>query len=213
MNELEESYRENHSPAWAQWLSDVFSPITVPTFGMVVALWCTNMRSLPAGNRVLATALIALITAALPFATIAWLIKTGRVHTRSIADRRERMVPMAVGGGCYLGAAIVIAAMSAPSWLIFFFVGAALATAIAMLVTTRWKISAHTTAIGGFVGMTAWCAVGGVADLAAMLALSTSLLIAGSVATARLALGRHTLGQVAAGLALGFVCCFFLMFI
>ncbi len=40
-----------HKPMWAQLVSDIFSPLVVPTFAMVVALWCTDMRTLPADNR------------------------------------------------------------------------------------------------------------------------------------------------------------------
>lgn len=211
METVENPKAECHSPAWAQLLSDVFSPVMMPTFGMVVAMWCTNMRSLPDEGRIIATLLVAVLTAAVPFGAIIALIKTGRIHSRSIADRRERITPMCITSVCYLGAALFVRSLGAPAWLQLFFVGAAVSTLIAMAITYRWKISAHTIAVGGFVGMTAWCVANGLADVDAMIVLSVVIVIAGGVATSRLLLGRHTFGQVVAGLALGFACVFAMM--
>ncbi|MCM1033918.1 MAG: hypothetical protein NC405_09245 [Odoribacter sp.] len=213
MDKIKKSFEECHSPAWAQWISDVFSPFMMPTFSMVVAMWCTNMRSLPGDSRVLATVAVALMTGLLPFAAIILLIKTGRVHTRSIVDRRERVLPMSIAATCYLGAAWFVYSAGAPRWLCMFFISSVIATGIAMAVTTRWKISAHTTAAGGFAGMTAWCVANGLADVNAMIVLSIVVIIAGALATARLMLERHTFAQVVAGLALGFACSFGIMFI
>ncbi|MDE6287341.1 MAG: phosphatase PAP2 family protein [Muribaculaceae bacterium] len=204
---------ERHSPTWAQWVSDVFSPLLIPVYGMVIALWCTDMRSLPEDGRVIATIIVGIISGFIPFVTIAFLIKTGKVHTRSIANPRERFLPMSIGAVCYLAAGTFVKSAGAPMWLVSFFVAAAIATGIAMAVTTRWKISAHATAVGGLAGMTAWCVCHGTADIEAVIELSIVILIAGLVATSRLLLQRHTMGQVLAGLALGFACCFSLMFI
>lgn len=204
---------ERHSPAWAQWVSDVFSPLLIPVYGMVIALWCTDMRSLPENARVLATVIVGLICGLLPFLAIAFLIKIGKVHTRSIANPRERFLPMSIGATCYIAAGLFVSSAGAPSWLRMFFIAAAVATVIAMAITTRWKISAHTTAVGGLLGMTAWCVCHATADIEALTELSVVALIAGLVATSRLLLQRHTMGQVLAGLALGFACCFGLMYI
>lgn len=201
-----------HSPAWAQWVSDVFSPVMMPTFGMVVAMWCTNMRSIPGSARVIATIIVAVVTALIPFATITFLVRTGRVSARSIPDRHHRLLPMSVASVCYAGAAILVDSLGSPRWLSLFFWGGALATVVAMLITLRWKISAHTTAVGCFVGMTAWLAANGLADIDAMTVLSVVIIIAGLVATSRLMLHRHNFAQVVAGVALGFACCFGLMY-
>lgn len=53
-----------------------------------------------------------------------------------------------------------------------------------------------------------WFAVSGLADVNVMIMLSMGIVLAGVMCTARLLLQRHTLGQVLAGLLLGFACCF-----
>lgn len=196
----------SHKPLWAQLVSDVFSPLVIPTFAMAVALWCTGMRTLPADNRLMATLAVALITGLLPFAVIAMLRRTGRVSDNAISTRGERLLPMAVAAVCYFGAWLQMRAFGAPDWLCRFFLGGMAAIVIAMAITRFWKISAHATAAGGFLGMTAWCVASGLADINAMSVLSVVTLVAGLVGTARLMLGRHDLWQVIAGLALGFGC-------
>lgn len=204
---------ERHKPVWAQIVSDIFSPVMMPVFAMVVAMWCTDLCMTPLRARLTVTLLVALIASLAPFLAIVALIRAGRVHTRSIANPRERFLPMAVAAVCYLGAALFLRSAHAPSWLSMFFVGAAAATLVAMLITRRWKISAHTTAAGGFAGMTFWLTAGGLTGVGFMTVLSAAVIIAGLVATSRLMLRRHTFSQVTAGLALGFICVFGLMYI
>lgn len=197
-----------HRPLWAQTLSDVFSPLVIPTLGMILALWATPMRSVPDSHRLLATLLVGVITGLLPLTAIAALIRTGRVADRALSDRRQRALPMAFAAACYAAAGIFVGSLGAPLWLRMFFYGAAAATVIALVITFWWKISAHTTAMGGLTGMMMWIAVTGLADINVMIMLSTGILLAGALATARLVLRRHTPAQVLAGLALGFAVCF-----
>jgi len=72
-----------------------------------------------------------------------------------------------------------------------------------IVVSLKWKISAHSAAIGGLIG--------GVSALSfrlhenAILVLSLLILVAGLVATSRLILLKHTNTQVYAGFSLGFL--------
>lgn len=198
---------------WAQIVSDVFSPLLVPTYAMALAMWITPLRVLPESGRLLATGFVALITAVVPFLAIMALIRLGHVSDRAITERAQRSVPYSVAVVCYAAASWTVNSFGAPMWLSMFFAGAAVATAFALVVNTVWKISAHATAVGGMAGMMAWFAAGGLADLGAMLWLSGVLALSGLVCTARLVLGRHTLAQVSAGFAAGAAICFGMMWI
>lgn len=203
----------SHRPLWAQIVSDVFSPLTIPTIAMALALWATPMRSVPDSHRLIATLLVGVITGIVPLAAIAAMISTGMISDRAVSRREQRVTPMIVGALCYFGAALFVSSLGAPAWLSMFFKGASAATVAALLITLRWKISAHTTAVGGLAGMMMWFAVSGLADINIMIMLSAGILLAGAVATARLLLRRHTPAQVLAGLALGFTFCFGAMYI
>lgn len=198
----------SHKPVWAQIMSDIFSPIMIPTYGMALAMWATPLRSISESSRLIATLLVAVITALIPLVTIAMLIKTGKISDAAISNRSQRTLPMTITAICYAGASLFVGSLGAPVWLRMFFMGAAVSAMLAMIITLKWKISAHTTAMGGLVGMILWFAVSGVADINIMIMFSVGILLAGAIATSRLLLMRHTLPQVIAGLALGLITCF-----
>ena len=142
----------------AQILSDFFSPIVVPTYGTALALWITPLSILPERIRFGVMAMIALITAVIPTATIVTMIRLGRVSDMSISNRRERFIPFMVTIACYVAAAVYLGVVHAPAWLSLFFVGAAISSLIAMVITFWWKISAHATSVGGLSGIVSWLA-------------------------------------------------------
>lgn len=204
---------KSRGPRWAQIVSDVFSPILIPTYGMAMAMWITPLRAVPESSRLMATLIVAAITALVPLGTIMLLMKLGKVSDTAISNISERLVPYSIAVVCYCAAAWMVRSIGAPWWLTMFFCGAAFATAVSLIITLVWKISAHSTAIGGLVGMMLWFAVSGLADAHAMIWLSVVIVIAGLVGSARLMLNRHTLLQVLAGLALGVASCFCAMWI
>lgn len=200
-------------PRWAQIVSDVFSPLLMPTYGMAMAMWITPLRAVPESNRLIATLIVAAVTALVPLGVIMLLLKLGKVSDFAISNLRERLVPYSVAVVCYCAAGWIMRLIGAPSWLTMFFVGAAFSTAAALVITLVWKISAHATAAGGLVGMMLWFTVSGLADVHAMIWLSAVIVLAGVISTSCMLLGRHTLSQVLAGLALGFAGCYGAMWI
>ena len=72
-----------------------------------------------------------------------------------------------------------------------------------------WKISTHTAAIGGIAG--ALVAFSGKFSYNPVWWLCLVILVAGLVGTARMILRQHTLAQVVAGFAVGFVSAFYLI--
>lgn len=195
-------------PVWAQLVSDILSPILVPSYATALAMWVTPLRSVPEGTRWLVIAMVFVITGLIPLIAIAIMIKLGLVSDRAVSQRNQRYIPMTVAAVCYVGASMFIGSIGAPMWMRMFFIGAAAATFVDLIITLKWKISAHTTSMGGLVGMMFWFAVSGLADVNVMIMLSLGIILAGLMCTARLLLKRHTLGQVLAGLLLGFAFCF-----
>lgn len=195
-------------PLWAQLVSDILSPILVPTYATALAMWVTSLRAVPEETRWLVIAMVFIITGLIPLLAITLMIKLGIVSDRAVSQRNQRYIPMSVAAVCYFGASLFVGSIGSPTWFRMFFLGAAAATALDLIITFKWKISAHTTSMGGLVGMMFWFAVSGLADVNVMIMLSMGIVLAGVMCTARLLLQRHTLGQVLAGLLLGFACCF-----
>lgn len=197
----------------AQIISDILSPLLVPTYCMAMAMWITPLQVLPERTRLGSTLGVAFITAIVPLMLLLALLRLGRVSDFCLSDRRQRTLPMAVAALAYAAAGFYLTVLHAPHWLVGFFCGASIATLIAMIVNVWWKISAHSIAMGGMAGMMLWFAVARLATVDAIIWLTAVVMLGGIVASARLVLERHTLAQVAAGWLCGAVCVYFTIFI
>lgn len=195
----------------AYYISTLFSPVVVPTYSMAVAMWITPLNVLPERTRLLSTLTVMAITAILPMGVIMTLMRLGRVSDSCISDRNERLIPFIAAIVCYLAAALYLRVLHAPGWLVAFFMGAAASCSLATIVNFKWKISGHSIGMGGMVGMMAWLSVHGICDIFMLPWLSVVILISGLVATSRLILDRHTIGQVYAGWLLGTVVVYLFM--
>lgn len=184
-------------------ISNIFTPIAMPTYAMALALWLTPLVVLPERMRLAVTGVIALITAVLPMASILALMRLGRVSDFSISDRRQRITPFAVSIACYIGAALYLRGVHAPTWLTMFYIGAAATSAIALIISLKWKISAHASASGGVTAIVGWLAFNGLINFGGVWWLTGMIILVGLVATSRLILHRHTLAQVITGATLG----------
>lgn len=190
----------------AQILSDVFSPLLIPTYAYTIMMWLTPLVVLPERTRLVTMAVIALLTAVLPTASILALRRLGRISDNAVSRLSERLLPFGLALACYLGAAWYLCSIHAPWWVGRFFIGAALAVTIAMLLTMKWKISAHATAIAGMTGMIIWLAFRHLLLLQPMIVITVAIMLCGIVSSSRLILHRHTFAQVGAGFLLGLLC-------
>lgn len=188
--------------ACAHIISGVFSPLLMPVYATAAALWLTMLRFLPLNVKLWVLAGTFFITGVIPGLTIYVLVRMGRVSDAAVSDRRQRPVPMAAAVLCYSGAAWYMSSMSAPAWLTAFFIGAAVSTVLALIISFRWKISAHSIGMAGFATAIYWMAVHGLIAYSSLLWISLAVAMWGATAWARLYLNHHTPMQIFAGAAL-----------
>lgn len=129
-------------------------------------------------------------------------MRRGKVSDVSIDDPRERTVPYIATIACYFLTALYLWLM--PRWLPMFFVGAGVAAIMATLITFKYKISAHTTSMGGLCAFILFFGLNHIATVQILPWLVSAILISGAVGSARIFLGRHTPSQVYSGWMLGF---------
>lgn len=194
----------------ASAFSSIFSPLLVPTYGVILALWLTFLVYLPAGMRWTVVAVTFVSTCILPLTAIIALWKLGMIRDPQLNNRTERTVPYVVTGLCYLGCGLFFATNDAPSWLWALMIGGAIATMVCIIVNMRWKISAHMAAMGGLLALMFRIAASGMEAVRFDGWLSMAVIVAGCVGSSRVFLERHTLWQVIAGTAVGFLCVFIL---
>lgn len=183
--------------------SGVFLPLLVPTYAYIIALCTTFLSQSPQRLRYLSSAVVFAITALIPLSVILFLMRRGKVSDVSIDDPRERFVPYIATIACYFLTALYLWLM--PRWLPMFFVGAGVAAIIATLITFRYKISAHTTSMGGLCALILFFGLNHIATVRILPWLVSAIMISGAVGSARIFLGRHTPSQVYSGWLLGFV--------
>lgn len=194
-------------------LSALFSPLLVPTYGMAMVAFMTILRFLPLNLLWTAIGITFVITCLIPISAIMTLFRSGIVTDVGLNERKERYIPYGVVIICYLACCFFFYKASAPTWLPMFFAGAALATVINVVVNYWWKISAHAAAMGGLIALLFRVVASHYALYNMNLWLSVVIILTGAVMTARVYLGRHTLWQVLAGCANGFICVYLMSMI
>lgn len=191
---------------FAKIMSTVFSPILVPTYGLLLAMTFSILTILPIATKLWVTVMTLVITGGIPFLGIAALYMTGRVSDPGLNNRGERTWPYVFTMVAYLLCSFYLYKANAPQWLWSFPIGGALAVVISLVVNFKWKISAHLAAMGGLVAMLFDIVRNGDAIPGIEWVITVAILLTGLLATSRIILGRHTPWQTIAGAANGFMC-------
>ncbi|MBL7962897.1 MAG: hypothetical protein JNM31_03545 [Flavobacteriales bacterium] len=190
----------------SHWLSVLLHPLFMPLFTLVVAFQLDHRLSffLPPGMRLLTFGMVLVLTVLFPLTSALMLVRGGLVTDLRMERREERIAPFVMTlfyyGLCYY---LLRRSVQHESTLALF-LGAILALALTLLISLRWKISAHMVGIGGLLG--------GLSGLLwkhgtfAPTEMALFIVLAGALGTARLLVSDHSPAQVAAGFVLGFAC-------
>lgn len=194
----------------AKILSRVFSPLIVPSIAIAIALWGTPLVITPDFVKVKVVAMTLLITGAIPAIGIAILYHLHRVSDTTISNPKERTIPFVICVICYMGEAYYLMSIHAPIWLCNFILSAMMAIIIVMAINVFWKISGHTCALGGLVGLSVWLVANNLALPWMILVVIFAIILTGIVGSARMIRRLHDLPQVVAGAIIGFLAVYFL---
>lgn len=195
----------------SHFTSSVLSPMLVPTYGCIVALWASVMCSLPLGTRITVVLIMMGLTCILPVICISVLHHYGFVTNKALKSPRERIVPYLFSIACYIAAAYYLHDHHSPQWFVMYAVGITLALIITSLINLKWKISAHMTGMGGLVALIYQIHVQGLSAFNLFWVLILAILLSGILGTGRLVLKRHNVWQVLAGFACSYACVTFAM--
>ena len=183
-------------------MSAIFSPLIIPTYCTVMAMWLTPLQSLPEDTRLLASLVILVLTGILPLLILITLMRMGRLKDLDISDRRQRLQPLIYVLVCYGVAVAYMHHVHAPWWLVMYYVSGCITALVVALISLWWKISAHGSAMGNMTAMMAALILGDYTELNLTIWVCVAILLTGLVGTSRLILQRHTVLQVYAGILL-----------
>jgi hypothetical protein len=190
----------------ANFLTTVLSPLLMPTYGVFLALWVSVLCLLPYGTRVSVLLMCMGITCILPLIFLSVLRHFKLVKDLHVEVREQRLIPYLFTAFCYLIAAYFLYYRHSPQWFIMFMVGSAITVLVMAAINLKWKISAHMAGIGGVIALIYQIHVMGLSAFDLFWVLSFFIILAGMLGSARLALKRHDIWQVLAGVVVGFLC-------
>lgn len=187
-------------------ISAIFSPILMPTYAVALGIKLTYLYTLPTLTVLSVVGWTLLFTAIVPVAGIFVMMKLGIVTDSGLNKQGERMWPYILTAACYAGCCFFLRHLHAPAWLYMFLVGGAVAGLVNMAVNFKWKISGHGAGTGGMLAFLVFLAYHGLNAWPIDGWIYAAIFVAGATGTSRLMLDRHTLMQVAAGIANGAIC-------
>lgn len=194
-------------------ISWLFVPLMMPVYGILLAFNISILDFTAFQSKLVFTLITAAFNLLIPMIVIILMKKMGFIDDIGLNGRKERLVPYIITLVCMLGTGVFLWFKHAPMWLVMFFAGGGLAAFINLLVNFRWKISAHAAGVAGITALILRIIHDGFPQQGVMTWLIVSIIVAGLVGSARVWLGRHTVLQILAGYAVGFLSVFFMTMI
>lgn len=186
----------------AHIISTIFQPLLMPTYGVFLLFIYTYFGTMFRLQFWLIVTPVIVFSFVIPAILIFILYKLRLISDLSLKIRKERIYPYLIALISYSAMLIYYARVHMPMWFIMLMAAPVVIMIIAILITLKWKISAHMFGIGGLLGGA--MAVSYYVEHANPYYMFMGLfLIAGLIGTSRLLLRRHTLNQVIVGFILG----------
>lgn len=189
----------------ANFLTTALSPLLMPTYGIFLALWVSVLCLQSYGTRVSILLVCMGITCIIPLIFLSVLRHFKLIKDLHVEIREQRLFPYLFTALCYLVAAYFLYFRHQPQWFVMFMVGSAVAVLLMALINLKVKISAHMAGIGGVVALIYQIHVLGLSAFNLLWLLCLSVIMAGALGSARLAMKRHDLWQILAGFVVGFL--------
>jgi membrane-associated phospholipid phosphatase len=177
----------------ARWVSRIVHPIAFPLVTLGVVTYAADPRhSLIAAVR---WVLLALVLTTVPISLLVLTqVVRGRWTDLDVSVRRQRYTLYPFGLACMIALAVVLVGLHAPAIAVSATAAIVVANSLDGLINLAYKVSAHATTA-------ATCAA--VLYFGAPLWAVPAALAALAVGWSRVALGRHTPGQVVLGWVVG----------
>ena len=190
-------------------LSVIFQPLVIPTL-MVATLFyiVPEATMVPKGAKWAVLLLIGFTTFLVPLLGLLGLRYSAVINSLQLPDRKERIYPFALVSVFYVMTVSFFYWKLNIDQLLLVTLGLVTVSLVLMTVVTFfYKISAHQTAMGGWVAIVAVLSVKFTSGPMFYYFLLV-IVLSGLIGTARLYLNAHRPSEVYAGFLLGFGICF-----
>ncbi len=185
---------------FSQIISVLFHPLLMPTFGIFLIFNSIAILSYNAQYVILLV--VASTTFVLPLTMLPFFAYKKIVNNVKMDTAKERILPLAVTVIFFLFSFYILyARLSPPRAVLTFILASVISVSITLIVTLKYKISAHMVGVGGIIGLLIVLSLKYMIDLQHWIMIM--FVISGVVAYARLRLNAHTPMQVVFGFLTG----------
>lgn len=137
----------------------------------------------------------------LPLSILPALIYLKHLDNVNMDEKRQRLIPLFFTTICFYGGYFIVSKFSHSMLINAFMLSASVIVFGLLFISLFWKISMHMAGIGGLTGLI--IVLSTLYQIDMVLMLSAAILIAGTIATSRLAMNAHSILQVFSGYILG----------
>ncbi len=184
-------------------ISIVIHPLLMPAMGFLILFNSgTYLSYLPFEAKKMVFLIVALCTIIIPVSFIPFFLYQKIILNIQMNHLRDRIIPLVITFLLYLFCYYLLKRIPIPDIYHAFIFGSTIVVFLALLITFKWKISAHMIGLGGIVGLIGFVSFYLRVNLQFYLILA--ILAAGLTGFARLWLNAHNPAQVYAGFFLGF---------
>ncbi|MDQ3100839.1 MAG: hypothetical protein M3R08_05595 [Bacteroidota bacterium] len=196
----------------ARWISILLHPVFMPLYTIALVMWMDPdlVYFLPDQARYIMLTMIFVMTVAFPLTSTLLLLRAHLLTSLEMRTSQERIAPFGMTLLYYCMTYYLLRQSPLHPVVLSIFAGVIVAMLLTLLITLRWKISAHMVGVGGMLG--AITAVTVVHSLAVFPIIALVIVIAGLLGTARSIAGTHMPAQIYSGVALGFAAIYFCVF-
>lgn len=191
-------------PVLAKFLSIVFHPIFAVIYAYTIVFFAGSYHSyLPIQIKQFVLLIVLINTVIIPIVLIILLKYAGIIRHIELNDRKDRVIAISIMVVAYAFTLYMFRSLGLPFVLLKLILGGVVAMVITVIISFWWKVSCHSTGIGGLTGFLYSSALTGLIPFNWLLLVS--IVLSGLILSARLGLGAHTPKQVYIGYAVGFI--------
>jgi len=189
----------------SQFISIIFHPLLIPSYTLLIIFNSGTFYSfIPFHTQRVFYVLIALTTFVIPISIMPFLLNLKIVSGFMLQERKDRIIPLLITSISYFFTLYLLSRLPfhVPEFINNYIFASALLIFITLIISMKWKISAHAIGIGGLLGSIIIFSVAYYANLVYLISLIA--IISGLIAYARLYLQEHKPFQIYSGFILGF---------
>ncbi len=189
---------------FSKFFSFVFHPLIMPSIGILI-LFNSNsyINFLTFDAKKIIFLIVFISTFLLPLLFVPFYFFHNIIKNLEMSNHKERIIPFATTSVVYLFCYFLLHRLAVPIIIESFILASFITILVLLIISYKWKISAHMIGIGGLAGTIVGFSF--LLGVNLMFYLLPVIILSGLIASSRMILKTHNPPQVYSGWIIGFV--------